>query len=1546
MVFAQSSSCRFPRIVPILGAVLLLLLLAGGKGWGDAGEPQKVLILHSYDAALRWTADLDTGMQDTLSESGLDLQVQVEYLDSKRNPGPDYITRVVEPTLRYKLAGRRFDLVLVSDNDAFDFVLKYREELFAGTPIVFSGVNGFQPSMVAGYQGVTGVVTETAVHDTVELMVRLHPAAREILVIGSTVDAAGRSLDREIRPVVDESESRVRFSFYYDLTEAEASARLGALGAESLVILSAPLREDSGRRLSYVESARLVRKASPVPVYGYWDFLLGNGIVGGKVLVARTVGEVAAALGVRILRGEEASAIPISTSRPALYMFDDQELRRFAISPALLPRNSLVLNRPTTYYSLHKWKVWGALGVLIVLASLALAMILNMSRRRAAERALKEKNTLLQTIIDALPAPIFYKDDQGLYLGCNEAFEVYLGHHRGEIVGHSLRDVASPELAGVYEEADRALMASGGVQRYEATVVGADGVPKEMLVHKAVFTRPDGTAAGVVGAMVDIGERKALLAAARLDQERLLTVLDSFDSIIYVSDMKSREILFDNRYARETVGGMAGNTCWRTLQSGESCPCDHCPNDKLVGPDGEPTGVYQWELQTTFDGRYYEIRDRAIRWNDGRLVRLEIATDVTERRLAQIAFEEQREFAENLVQNTTVPTFVLGIDHKILFWNRACEELTGASAASLLGTENGWQVFYPEQHPLLADLVLDLREAEMSSFYTSCGPSPTTKGGLQAEGWYPDLNGRERYISFNAAPIRNARGEVVAAIETVEDITGRKRAAEELQRSRNFYLTLFEAFPSMIWRADAGGGRDYFNRTWLAFTGRSMVDQCGDGWHGGIHPEDRERVLAEQRQAFAVRQPLSQEYRLRRQDGSWRWVLDMAHPFSDLDNDFRGFIGHCIDITERKASEDQVRKLSLVVEQSPLSVVVTDVAGTIEYVNASFSRLTGYASEDVLGKTPRILKSEETPPPVLKDLWKTIAAGKEWRGTLRNSRKGGGGYWEAQTIAPLKDENGVITHFIAFKEDITERKDHERQLEALGRITDALRAARGSVDMYPIILEHLLDLVALEGACLLIRDPNSESVSVEITRGVCPWRKGNIEIRSSVIPQVFKDGVPYVNLHQPSGQGQGPGDESTGSGTLIVLPLNAYGETNCAICVGRSGAIPDREISLLFFIANLAASAIRRAMLHEQMERQLQRLSALRTVDMAIAGSLDLRLTLNILLEQILTHLNIDAAAVLLYHPTRGLLECAASKGFHTDRIQKTSLKIGEGAAGAAIYERSRVSIDDLGLPGGSLHRSGLVTAEKFVSYHCFPLIARGEVKGVLEVFHRSPLQPDGEWFDFFESLSMPAAIAIETATLFSKYQRSNADLVLSYDKTIEGWSRALDLRDKETEGHSLRVTDMATRLAQAMGMEDEDLLHIRRGALLHDIGKVGIPDSILLKPGPLSDEEWVIMKKHPTLAFELLSPIAYLRPALDVPYGHHEKWDGSGYPRGLKGEQIPLAARIFAVVDVWDALRSDRPYRQAWPEERVRAIIAEESGSHFDPRVADTFLAMDWSRG
>ncbi|MCJ7658454.1 MAG: GAF domain-containing protein, partial [Anaerolineales bacterium] len=360
-----------------------------------------------------------------------------------------------------------------------------------------------------------------------------------------------------------------------------------------------------------------------------------------------------------------------------------------------------------------------------------------------------------------------------------------------------------------------------------------------------------------------------------------------------------------------------------------------------------------------------------------------------------------------------------------------------------------------------------------------------------------------------------------------------------------------------------------------------------------------------------------------------------------------------------------------------------------------------------------------------------------------------------------------------------------------------------------------------------------------------------------------------------------------GYASSIAIPLIANGRHLGALNIYTTevDAFNPDEIQLLEELAMDLAFGIKMLRIRAQHQKaeekiqiQLKNLSALRQIDMAISASLDLRVTLNVLLDQVCNTLGADASCVLLLQPHTQVFEFTTGRGFYTEALRHTSLRFGEGHAGLAALERRIVNIPDLFGSENGLQRSVLLSGEEFITYHAVPLVAKGKVKGVMEIFHRTRFEPDQEWLDFLDALAAQAAIAIENAALFDDVQQSNVELMMAYDTTLEGWSRALELRDHETEGHTKRVAKVTINLARALKIKEADLVHVHRGAILHDIGKMGIPDDILLKPGPLSEEEWKLMHQHPTLAFKLLSPIAYLRPALDIPYCHHEKWDGTGY--------------------------------------------------------------------
>jgi PAS domain S-box-containing protein len=430
----------------------------------------------------------------------------------------------------------------------------------------------------------------------------------------------------------------------------------------------------------------------------------------------------------------------------------------------------------------------------------------------------------------------------------------------------------------------------------------------------------------------------------------------------------------------------------------------------------------------------------------------------------------------------------------------------------------------------------------------------------------------------------------------------------------------------------------------------------------------------------------------------------------------------------------------------------------------------------------------------------------------------------------------------------------------------------------------------------------------------------NLPVAEYPVNQVIASGRPLKNFIL--------GISRDGGGATTWVLVNAYLKPN-------GGETPGQVMVTFADITDIRCA-------EKMIQQQLEHLTALVETSRAINFSFDLGLSLTTLLTRAMVQLQVDAADVLLFNPAPRALEYVAGRGFRTRALETASRALDKGYAAKVAQAPRIVSILDLAKRQDGLIGGVNLAGEDFVSYHGVPLIAKGKFMGVLEVFRRSKEVHREGWVDFLQALASQAAIAIDNAALFEKLQNSNTELAQAYDATIEGWSRAMEMRDNVTEGHTQRVAVLTVKLGRLFEMDEAELVQVRWGALLHDIGKMGIPDGILLKTEQLTETEWAVMKKHPVFAYQMLSPIRYLRAALDIPSSHHEKWDGTGYPLGLKGEQIPLAARIFAVVDVWDALRSDRHYRSPWPLERVRAHLRSLAGSHFDPRVVEVCLNSD----
>jgi PAS domain S-box-containing protein len=650
-----------------------------------------------------------------------------------------------------------------------------------------------------------------------------------------------------------------------------------------------------------------------------------------------------------------------------------------------------------------------------------------------------------------------------------------------------------------------------------------------------------------------------------------------------------------------------------------------------------------------------------------------------------------------------------------------------------------------------------------------------------------------------------------------------------------------------------------------------------------------------------------------------------------------------IDVTQRKQAEDALHlseeRFRSVFENVSIGIYRTAPDGRILLANPAMCHILGYETFEELAK--QNLEQEGFNPEYLRSQFRELIESQGQVVGLESSwkKKDGNTIYVRESARAFHDENGNILYYEGTAEDISERKQTEKTLQTTQNLLTSF-LENAPMAGYVITVDDRMSLVnhGWELERHLTREQAIGKRLADLFPAEMAKRlaRDNKQVRTTGQPLIVEESV----------------DDTDGQHHYFTVKFPLFNlEGNVEAVGGLSVDISERKQAEKLLAQQ--TEALRRqneelTRLNEQAERRMQRLVSMRTIDMAISGSFDMGIVLGIILDQVTGQLGTHAADILLFNPNGQTFKFSSGRGFRTQGLERSQYKFGSDLAWRLIRERHKVEIPDLRAQPSVLQRTPELSGEGFVSYIGVPLMSKGQIQGVLEVFQREPLNRDQEWHSYLDTLAGQAAIAIDNAQLFDHLQSSNTELVMAYDTTLAGWASALELRDKETEGHTRRVASLTTQMAQAMGLGEDEQVQIFRGALLHDIGKMGLPDSIVLKPGPLTEQEWAIMHRHPQYAFDMLAPIAYLRPALDIPHCHHEKWDGTGYPRGLKGENIPLPARLFAVVDVWDALTSDRPYRKAWTEQEAVEYIRQQSGQHFDPAAVKIFLENSnlWKKG
>ena len=531
--------------------------------------------------------------------------------------------------------------------------------------------------------------------------------------------------------------------------------------------------------------------------------------------------------------------------------------------------------------------------------------------------------------------------------------------------------------------------------------------------------------------------------------------------------------------------------------------------------------------------------------------------------------------------------------------------------------------------------------------------------------------------------------------------------------------------------------------------------------------------------------------------------------------------------------------------------------------------------------------------------------------------------------------------------DETQSQRLSREHEALLSLGKVLHDAPDESELVRLAFAYCSKFFDTPHALIAIRVENSSIVRVSHACGQWIDLVGkDSSVEEGIIGHVLRSQTAYVSENVEEDPRSLNREYLRGLRGFMAVPLVTKEGVMGVFAVGRRERFDPEDKDIAEALGCVMATALARFRHEQALERRIAELSILHEIDLAISNTLELSFVLNEALSLALRHLGIDAGAVHLINHRTLTVECRAAQGFRTAHVWHAQPQLGKGLLGSVAVSQSPVFLTQQEKILSRCVRHRLILEEGFVAYGGFPLIVRGDTVGALELFHRAPLEFTNEWIRFAELIAGQIAVAVQNASLYTELEHLHAELLSSYEATIEGWARALEYRDRETEGHSMRVTELAIELASFMGYSGEEIVAMRRGALLHDIGKIAIPDSVLRKPGPLDDEEWALMREHPRIALEILRPIKFLEPSLDIPAYHHERWDGNGYPFGLQGPEIPHTARIFAVVDVYDALISDRPYRKAWRVRDALAHIATQAGKQFDPGVVGEFLKLMDSKG
>ncbi|BAJ63914.1 HD domain-containing phosphohydrolase [Anaerolinea thermophila] len=798
----------------------------------------------------------------------------------------------------------------------------------------------------------------------------------------------------------------------------------------------------------------------------------------------------------------------------------------------------------------------------------------------------------------------------------------------------------------------------------------------------------------------------------------------------------------------------------------------------------------------------------------------------------------------------------------------------------------------------------------------------------------PQGEGKYIWYRLHLIPeIDQSSKNLIRILGSAQNITGEKTAQEE-------FIKILEHSNSAEIIADEVQVL-YLNSQAKSLIGERESPKTLPPLLSHIHPEDQTKVLS----LFSKREAISSSespilIRVTPADTKiWRWVNLTFQPVLFQHKSATRI--SLTDITEKRnielALSAQTQYSTFLSEVFNAWILIFDESGKILVSSKRDKEIFGLS--DLTNQSFTLWSLFEFPPEFLtpETFPETIRDRKTYREVPVALRDAKPKRWYLWSHTYLEPQNGDPLRILAVLSEITEQKNRELYAKSAREIAAKIQSEDTQDEILHIIPQALFREMTLEGVAWILFDEKTQSIEMQYPYG--ELRK-SISIESNfrlfeIVKKVTEGDKPVTY----SALDVFP-DLGLPSYNIVLFPTTIrLHENTYVLATLVEPPIPSSVIEIIESLCKMAGAIIERITSLTQANQRLQYMTSLHLINTSISASLDLNLTLRSLVNQIMGQFQVDAVAVFLVNPTTHMLEYAAGEGFRSIDIARTRMRIGEDQVGKAALTRKTICIYDKNGIAPFFQRAHLFRNEDFIAYYAVPLIAQGEVKGVLETFHRHPFTPSEEWRQFIEALAMETAIAIKNAELLQRIQTSNLELALSYDATLLAWAQVVEWHENQPEGSTLQLAEVAVQFAQSVGINNTDLQHFRQGVILHDIGKLMIPRHVLQKPGPLDETEWEMIRQSPVFAFNLLSKVPLLQAAGMIPYMHHERWDGNGYPLGMRGEEIPFPVRVFTIVNVWDALRSQRPFRKAWHEERIHEFLKENMGKIFDPELVPVFL-------